>query len=287
MFRSRWLYIIAPIGLGLLLLATIGYYRIQEAQSDPYPDARHNPARNASEPVLAQNQQVTPPAYDPRCQAPQDREDSDLCAQWSAVEAMKEANRVNQIALRAGWFEFIALLISIFFTGWAAIAAAKAAAAADKVVGVTEDTAKRQLRAYVSVEPCGITLPEDGVPRAPILVHNRGQTPAYNVTLAYQVDLHRDPRNFYPEEDKALVGQASDGTLAPNQDRHIYTAVGQPSVEDMRAIAKRELAIVHWGVVQYRDAFNTARETRFAFYHWGDELSDTNTKRCRLWNDAS
>lgn len=129
--RGNWFSIIALIGLGLLLLASVGYYRIQDAQTDPYPDARHNPARNASEPVPSKDNQVSPPAYDPRCHRPQSRDDSDLCAQWGAVEAMKEANRITQIALRAGWFEFMALMVSIFFTGWAAIAASRAAKIAE------------------------------------------------------------------------------------------------------------------------------------------------------------
>ena len=205
MYKGRRLYTLAAVGSALILLASVGYYRIQEAQTDAYPDARHQPARYPTEAVGGPRNQPVPPAYDPQCQNPQNREDSDLCAQWSAVEAMKEANRVTQTALQAGWFEFIALLVSISLTGWTAFAASRAARSAEfatrdadkalqiaarnadaaaQQVRISEETAKRQLRSYLRISAIAMPPPEqlpDGVAR--LKVNNYGRTPAMKVVL--------------------------------------------------------------------------------------------------------
>lgn len=296
--RSRWFIVIAVIGLGLLLLATIGYYRIQEAQSDSYPDARHNPARNATEPVATQQQQVAPPAYDPRCQSPQNREDSDLCAQWSAVEAMKEANRVTQIALTAGWFEFIALLVSIFFTGWAAIAASRAAKfaeaatkdadraleiaarnadAAAQQVRISEDTARRQLRAYISAPGAQLSNLEPGkVPAVTLFFKNGGQTPAHNVTSGCWMRMTTIPDNWTPDDlPDEYFDPLPDG--GPRIGINNLGVGEQTNVEFVMDVAvdpqffarygAGSAIFLAWGEIKYVDAFGAAQITEFRLWH--------------------
>lgn len=82
--------------------------------------------------------------YRADCREPKDREDSDLCAQWGAVEAVRESNQLALEAIaaaqrsnalsRQGLYltasEFLALVATFIFTAWAALAASRAAKAA-------------------------------------------------------------------------------------------------------------------------------------------------------------
>jgi len=291
MFRSRWFYILAAFALGFALLATIGYYRIQEAQTDPYPDARHQPARNATEPVLAENQKLVPPAYDPHCQAPKDREDSDLCAQWSAVEAMKESNRVTQVALRAGWFEFVALLISIFFTGWAAIAAGRAAKfaevatkgadealkiatrnadAAAELARVSRETARQQLRAYISFEDGMISEVTAGKEvRVNFGFKNAGHTPAFTYAAGAAINLVAVPITETP-----LVDPKEKQTPSSEGPGSIFSH----SIATGRVLTAEEAAAFHAGgrafvascEIRYTDIFGEKRRTLVTVYRTAD-----------------
>lgn len=85
-----------------------------------------------------------PAAYRPKCQNPKTREESELCAQWAAAlaarqanalalqanEAAREANAVSAETLwwtRVGLFAVIATLLATAWAAWAAGSAARAA----------------------------------------------------------------------------------------------------------------------------------------------------------------
>ena len=52
-------------------------------------------------------------------------------------------------------------------------------------------------------------------------------------------------------------------------------------------VASKDRAILHFGYVTYEDVFGDTHQTNFAFYHWGEELSDLTALRCRLGNSAT
>lgn len=129
----RYRYVIlAGVGcLGLVVLGWLRYDPVFYGAQDPYPDAEYQPARKATFPPAPGEHEPRAKTYDPHCQAPGNRDDSDLCAQWSAVEAVNESNRVAQLALKSGWLDFLALILTLIFTAWAAWAAQRAASAAN------------------------------------------------------------------------------------------------------------------------------------------------------------
>lgn len=65
-----------------------------------------------------------------RCQQPEEDNGPDLCAQWAAANAAREANRINRTALLWNIAGFFALLLTLIATAWAAWAASTAARAA-------------------------------------------------------------------------------------------------------------------------------------------------------------
>jgi hypothetical protein len=84
-------------------------------------------------------QQTPARSYQPNCENPKDREDAELCAQWAAVQANGESNRLSRLSIVITGLEFAGLIGSLFFTGWAALAAAKAAKIAeDATAGAAE-----------------------------------------------------------------------------------------------------------------------------------------------------
>jgi hypothetical protein len=80
----------------------------------------------------------------------------------------------------------------------------------------------------------------------------------------------------------------TDSMLGPKANRFTYAYLEANLCEPFKdRIAQKKAAIIHYGFVRYRDAFGDQRQTNFAFYHWGEHLSDVESKRCRFGNDAS
>ena len=86
------------------------------------------------------------------------------------------------------------LVITLYLTRESVKAAIKAAGAANKSVKVTSDTARKQLRAYVSTTKADLLDPKLGEPtRARLGFRNTGQTPAYNVSCKFQMGFRHTP----------------------------------------------------------------------------------------------
>lgn len=126
------------------------------------------------------------------CSGPQSREESELCAQWRAATGTKQAARWALWQLLLSLLGVIGLGFTLWFnkraidlalesgrdTEMALATAERNAEAAASQVRIAQETAYRQLRAYVSIENVEI----DGVAPAliggTIFVRNAGKTPA-------------------------------------------------------------------------------------------------------------
>jgi hypothetical protein len=150
------------------------------------------------------------------------------------------------------------------------------------------EATEKQLRAYITVEPGGVNAPSEGKLRAPLDIKNCGATPALRIMVFSKFAVVTDPVNFDPGRGEGLVAEAGDASLGPNTNRFIFPYVLESFVKKhWPDIADRKKALVHFGYVYYNDVFEAGRRTNFAFYYWGDELSDVEAKRCRLGNDAT
>lgn len=204
-------------------------------------------------------------------------------AESSAVHAERAVD-MSYISTVLSILAFIALLVTII-QGRCAL---KKAENANKIAS---DTAEKQLRAYLSVEPQGVTIPEKGWMAVPINIINYGATPASEIGIAGSVAVViGDPRDFIPKELDALEDNVlvSETFIGPNSNR--YHQVKQPDEflqEHMNDIGESKAAIVHYGWVTYMDVFGKKHRTNFAFYHRGEELSDVASMRCRFGNSAT
>jgi hypothetical protein len=145
------------------------------------------------------------------------------------------------------------------------------------------DTAKRQLRAYLTVpdsvglelpiRPLGIGMAERGVSWA-VLIENTGQTPAYDssVDIATRVLPYPLPPGFPP--DLTPLPNPSRDVIGPRQSRTLRaTYRGTHSDEEWAQIRTHEgQALYVYGIVRYRDAFETRRSIKFCAYGvWTDQ----------------
>jgi hypothetical protein len=164
-------------------------------------------------------------------------------------------------------------------------AAERAASAALRHVTVAEETAERQLRAYVFVisgevlaaEPNGnLIFPVQQITEGTraatnIRFQNTGQTPAYDVVAKGEIeftDWPLDTTKFKPIEDSPFgFGKEGLGANGARGKQNIIDNI--LTVENMADLSAGRKAIVAHGRIMYRDAFKKERFTNYRFFTGG------------------
>jgi hypothetical protein len=132
----------------------------------------------------------------------------------------------------------------------------------------TDDTAKKQLRAYVSAEPDGIVefLPNDRVV-ARVRFQNTGSVFAKAVRSKIKKQLSDDgdlPDDAFPIDKTELVG---DNVMAPRAEILYATdAIQKTDISSGRTAAKqvdKSYYLYVWGMIEYDDGFASTRFTKF------------------------
>ena len=193
------------LALGLIL-AGAGEPPQQTAAPEKQQAAENQPSPtpNIAIPPAEPQKAVEPPEYFDPCSQAKDKSSSDLCAQWSAANAARNAadwawwqmwlSGLGVLGLGVTlWFNFHALRIAkqeADETIEALAIAERNADAATAQVKVAQDTAAAELRPYVY---CGEALCGDGsthrlgedIPTVTIsiMAMNYGKTPAKNVKI--------------------------------------------------------------------------------------------------------
>lgn len=275
-----------PRGYLCIVLAAVGWLALTGANLKPAAQPEQSKVDggvgDAAANVAAQYDKLpkrpeSSPERQP-CGPRQYQSKDDLCAQWKAADAAADA---------AGWAKW-----GTWISGVGLIAVAIAIFLTIQFNRIARDTAKRQLRAYMSIEPKGILeAGDDGIAQAVVFMHNTGQTPAYNVQLFSWFKVVDDPLAFSPKDDDPKEKPRDyerDSSIASGSGSHVYCGMAfSPTKAAMTAVSKKQMAIIQYGVVTYDDTFGDAHETFFAHYHWGEELSDANAKHCRFGNHAT
>src|SRR4051794_29398805 len=96
----RWREGVGWAVVGIVGIATgIQLDRFYQAAEQQHASYNYQPAEKPGFRVSAATKAPTP-YYKPSCNNPNGREDSDLCAQWAAVDQVTESNRLNSLNLR-------------------------------------------------------------------------------------------------------------------------------------------------------------------------------------------
>ena len=205
--------------------------------------------------------------YQPDCSK---KDEADLCAQQRMARAAEEQTGLNAVGVGLLFFTLCATIAAALYAGRAAVATHAAAAAAhasaataNQTLRTMQDTAERQLRAYVHIQDTNILdLDNPEKLKVTFLVKNHGQTPAYEVSYACHVFWDNDP----------LLTKYGIGSIVPV---HVITlgpgATIRQSAKPMPAFTKDQIeevkgggkAIYLQGVIAYTDAFGRPQTTEF------------------------
>jgi hypothetical protein len=154
---------------------------------------------------------------------------------------------------------------------------------------ISRRTAKRQLRAYMSVGMSDQGLNKDlATGKWVIKFHyvNDGQTPAYNVTISTSHIFAKDMAQDLPLFSKPY----SMGTLGP-QDEVIDWEVTELTDSDVELLTNGKHVLLFRGIIRYIDVFKHKRYTKFNFFTGGSEPyngpSGTDLILCSGGNDAN
>lgn len=205
-------------------------------------------------------------------------------AQRKGYRDLKQAIRAANAAEDAAWLSLLQtrasivgaafLVLTLFATGWAAWAAADAASiairaadAAEQSVTVARETAKRQLRAYMSIEltRTAQTLNADNI-GLHLRMINRGQTPAYGL-----IQWNRRELLDFPIPERRLRrsppkgGRFPKADIMPNDGFALGSANIPLSPEDFESLKKGGKRIYTFGAVYFRDAFGRRRYSRYCY----------------------
>jgi hypothetical protein len=176
----------------------------------------------------------------------------------------KNATTMGQNGSRGVSFGTLVLAAFTTILGFATIFLAKAT---KSLVSGAEDTAQRQLRAYVFVRPVGVFFLYDGDSCRVTITFafkNYGQTPAYkfleyaeiqNFMVPTAVEI-TTPDPIEPLTQISLApGAEIEGTVWGIMDRETLNQLGS---------SFRKIHVI--GVAYYMDAFGHIRETKHCFY---------------------
>jgi hypothetical protein len=183
---------------------------------------------------------------------------ADLCAQWKAADAASDS----------AWWAWAAGVSSIIST----MAVLLAIGLTYQANSIARDTARRQLRAYMSVTSCELEMIEDGYILTATL-NNCGQTPAYKTRISGESFADSYPleeeRPFLPLEDgySATIGPGHPVSCT-------YRLFVKAKNEAFRMAQAGQLGFYIQGICEYYDAFGTRRETKFR-YVFGGRIANT------------
>jgi len=144
-----------------------------------------------------------------------------------------------------------------------------------KLVAEGQNTARHELRAYISCVSGNMSLIADTALRAEVEFRNTGRTPAHNVRLAITGAI--SPASQIPEfVDPEFVPHRQ--PIAPNAHwtvGHEFHGLTKDDIQDV--VSDKKLVYV-WGRAEYTDIFTQPRSLRFRYRNVVKQLAiDPNT----------
>lgn len=158
-----------------------------------------------------------------------------------------------------------------------------------KIVKITRETAKRQLRAYVSARLADgeeVFLDDNECLSTPLIIENYGQTPAYNFRKSAFAGFFR-----YPLEDALDPPDYRGGSIAhipPGQKVRMYPTLPRPlNGSEVEAIKTKKGCFCVWGYLEYTDIFNNLQTSGFRMLATGADFERGELAYCEEGNSAT
>ena len=160
----------------------------------------------------------------------------------------------------------------------------------ERLVTGAEDSAQRQLRAYVNIAGVAARNVTDITKTIQyhIVIENTGRTPAYQVRMVYTAELLEYPLSLYPAAE--VSGYLSETIIGGGRDAEtVFDAERPLRQNEVSALASGTKAIYVFGRIDYQDIFERGHWTRFRFMIGGPVLprSDGPLAACDEGNECS
>lgn len=180
---------------------------------------------------------------------------------WPSVLAIGDAI--------VGHKELVAAIATVFIAVYTIVLAV----ATRKLVVDNEESAKRQLRAYISVDTKDVLTPA-GVAdqtRVGIIICNCGQTPAHDLSIWMSIGVGAYPLNKEPPPPPKPHVKVKT-VLHPGKDRMAAIACPILSEAVRNEVISGAKAIYLWGNITYKDVFGDDQVTSFVFFMCGEAV---------------
>ncbi|MES2043638.1 MAG: hypothetical protein V4475_07160 [Pseudomonadota bacterium] len=253
-----------------IILAAFGWLIL--AGASPPDQAQKKGATSAEHSATvptASNQAGRPEIGDSRCYRDPDSTKADLCAQWRADVAAEKAAQIaehaNALTYAGNWIAGIGgglTALSLLFVILALKQTERSLGEARSANMISEDTAKRQLRAYLAVTMARVEgMLVGGRPRYMCTIKNNGATPAFDVQYIGQIFVGA---RASPPPIRFIVSFVIKRDIAPGEEWPIeYWPEETVSADFHQEVAANRVAVTYAGIVRYRDAFGRRRYTTF------------------------
>jgi hypothetical protein len=165
---------------------------------------------------------------------------------------------VSYVEAREKFFTTLGTMIIAAFTVFLCLATAYLYFATRNLVEGADDTAQKQLRAYIGTYGMETTMYPFEKGGYAFIAHvelrNFGQTPAYDLIMEANAAIDVPTADPF---DQANTHQTAAGPNIAFRDAGVHVNVGWPiSEEDKNAVRDRVKNVFVWGTVRYRDVFN-------------------------------
>jgi hypothetical protein len=267
--RFHSLLIVAPlIAASAVLLAYEGH--TQSNPPTPPTQAEQQTAPTSPTPS-APNPQAQPEYYEASCRRPKTREDAELCEQRRSAQAAEDAVWWAAFQTKLGVAGFITVLLSLIFTGWAAIAASRAARAAADSVKVAR-TADRPHFTPRNPELRNFAGDWEKQKRAGVMtvhfdIENIGKSVGFFRTYGVQHEITPIHIPTLGQNEPQQIGAYHALPIRP--DAKFVTPLSVHGIgmteENYVAILNQEKSLHIYGSLRYSDLFGITRRTGFTF----------------------
>ena len=258
MLRGYWRAILAVVGLALFGAGSAVTYQLYDSSEQRHASYNYQPAGHPSLQVDVRGQAIAK-SYQPNCKNPQSGENSDLCAQWAAVDQVTESNRMASLNLRFAIASLWATIIGTALLLWTLIE--------------TRRTARSELRAYLFPDACnvivGVKVFNKGQAISFVAIKNSGSTPAHKVRHWSEIKIAAAINESEMISPKSLEGSHQStippgGAITANR-----LTKAKVTRAEIAAIKNGSFFVFVYGAIEYLDVFDRPHRTDYRLHYSG------------------